>query len=244
MRVANPLGLLAGDEVSGDLIGAELDDGIEQGDVDVLTTTRAVASLDGRENANGGVQPGEHVGNRDHHLYRAAAGAAVFHISMAVDRHQAPLGLAEQIVAGTLCVRAVLTVGGDRAVDQLRIHPGQRLIVEPVALQVAELVVLHQDVALRGQLAQQRLTLRLRDVHRDRALVAIAAGEIGRVRGRFALAISQPRGAPRAGIVTSVRSLHLDHVSAEVTERLRAPRASQNAGEIEDAKMGKRARHN
>ena len=49
MRVANPLGLLAGDEVSGDLIGAELDDGIEQGDVDVLTTTRAVASLDGRE---------------------------------------------------------------------------------------------------------------------------------------------------------------------------------------------------
>ena len=104
----------AGDEVRSDLVGPELHDGIEQCDVDVLTAPCGVTRFNRRKHGDGCVETREHVSHRNHHFHWPAAGTAFVNVSVAVDGHQPTLGLTQQVVAGPMCVRAVLA--GDGAV--------------------------------------------------------------------------------------------------------------------------------
>ncbi len=127
-----------------DLVGVERDDGVEQRHVDVLPDAGRIAMAQGRHHGQRGVHAGDHVGHRDADLLRAAAREVV---ALAGDAHQSAHALEDEVVAGARRVRAVLSESGDRAIDQPRIDLAQIVVGEAVARQVADLVVLDDDVA-------------------------------------------------------------------------------------------------
>ena len=87
----------AAGEIAGDLVGAEVDHGVEQRHIDMLAHARGMAAFDGRQDADGGVQAGQHVGHRDGRFHRPAARLVV---ALARDAHQPALALEDEVVAG------------------------------------------------------------------------------------------------------------------------------------------------
>jgi hypothetical protein len=81
---------------------------------------------------------------------------------------------------------------------------------------------------------QQRLPLGRGHVDRDRALVAVAGGEVAGLVGVVAVRVLDERRAPGARVVAHAGALDLDDVGTQVREDLRAPRAREHAGQIED----------
>ena len=117
VRVAHAARHRAADQVVGGLVGQAGDLHVEQRQVDVLALAGAVAVRERGQHADGGVQAGEDVGQRDADLLRARALLAV---GAAGDAHQPAHALDQEVVAGALRVRAGLAEAGDRAVDQAR----------------------------------------------------------------------------------------------------------------------------
>src|SRR5262245_64763283 len=118
-------------------------------------------------NGDARVHAGDQIGDRDAGLLRPAARAVV---ALAGDAHQAAHALDHEVVARALAPRPGVAETGDRAVDQAGIERAQLRVAEAVALEVAELEVLEQHVAARGELARDRLPLRLRKVQSERLL--------------------------------------------------------------------------
>src|SRR5947207_5861532 len=167
VRVAVASRDLPGSEIVQDLVRAEGDDRVEQGEVDVLPDAGALAVRDGRRDGEARVHPGEDVGNGDADLLRTASRFAV---ALAGDAHQASHSLEDKVVAGAVRAGAGLAEAGDRAVDDARIDSPQVLVGETVLCEATDLVVLEQHVALRGERARDLLALGLRDVERHRLL--------------------------------------------------------------------------
>ena len=166
-----------------------------------------------RENADRGVHAGHHVGNAGADLHRACARLAV---RMAGDAHQAARRLEDRVVARTRLVRTGLAIAGHRTVDDAGIDLLDRFIVEAVALQVADLEVLHHDVHGLRQLANDLLSRGLGEIDRDRTLVAVGADEERVVVVRLAFRIDQIGRPKNARIVTPARALDLDHLGTEI----------------------------
>jgi hypothetical protein len=165
-----------------------------------------VARLNGRQNGGGGVDAGEQVGQCYAHALWPATGHTV---GATGDAHHAAHGLNHQVVAGALGVRSVLAKAGDGAVDQLRVERAQARMVQPVSLQAADLEVLHQHIALQHHLAHQGLTIRVRQVERDGALVAVGARKVAGLIGIVPLRVLQERRPPVARVVAHAGTLDL-----------------------------------
>ena len=88
---------------------------------------------------------------------------------------------------------------------------------------------------MRSQLADQCLSGRLRNITGHAALVAVGAQVVGGFLGVVALRVFQKRWAPGAGVVAGFRPFYFDDISAQISQSLGAPGASQHAGEIKDA---------
>ncbi|MNX59112.1 hypothetical protein D3C86_899690 [compost metagenome] len=215
---------------------------VQQGDVQMLAQAAAVALLQGRQHRDGGIHAGDDIGDRHARLLRPAAGQV---IAFAGDAHQAAHALDHEVVAGALRERAVLAEAGDRAIDQARVDVLQALVIQPVLGQPAHLEVLDQDVADRGQFADQRRAFRRGHVRFDRTLVAVGAKVIGGFVGVLAVAVLQEGRAPGARVVAHPRAFDLDDIGAQVGQVLRAPRAGQDARQVQytDAIQRRRARH-
>ena len=204
----------------------------------MLAFAGALAVGEGAEDGDGGVQPGQDVGERDARLLRPAARQRV---ALAGHRHQPAHALDHEVVAGALGVRAGLAEAGDRAVDQARIGLRQALVVEAVFLQPADLVVLDQNVGLLRQLDDERAAPLACDVDGDRLLAPVGGHEIGALAGRRP--VRDEGRAPAARVVAAAGPLDLDDVGAHVGQCLRRPGAGQDAGEIEHAQMRQRGGH-
>ncbi|VXC25887.1 conserved hypothetical protein [Burkholderia sp. 8Y] len=234
MRVAPAHRRLAAREKIRVHVGEHRDLHVEQRHVDVLAFARSVAMAQRRQHADGRVHAGHQVRDRDAGFLRAAARLAV---ALAGDAHEPADALNDEVVARALRIRTRLAEARHRAIDDVRLHLLQRFIVEPVLLQLADLVVLQHDIALRGQLAHDALAFFRGDIHCDGPLVAIRrqiVGGFARVRAVRRLEIGW---TPVARVVTGVGPLDLDDVRAEIGQGLRAPRARQHAGQIEYADM-------
>ena len=94
-----------------------------------------------------------------------------------------------QVVASALGIRPVLAKAGDRAINQTGVDGLQAGVVQTVMRQTADLEVLYKNIALQGQLANQRLAFGLGYVDGHRAFVAIARREVTGVRGVMALRV-------------------------------------------------------
>ncbi len=205
---------------------------VEERHVDVLAFARAVAVRERGEDRDRRVQARREIGDRDARLLRAAARQAV---ALAGDAHEAAHPLDDEVVAGAVRVRARLAEARHRAIDEAGLHGRERRVVEPVFRELADLVVLEHDVALRGELADDPLALGRRDIDRHRALVAVRGEVVRGFAGVGAVRRLQVRRAPVPGVVAALRALDLDHVGAEIGKRLRAPRAREHAAQVQDA---------
>jgi hypothetical protein len=140
------------------------------------------------------------VGEPAHRLHQRAEGA--------------PLG-----------IRALLAEPGHPQHYQPRVDVEERVGPQAPLLHDARPEVLHDDVRLRSQLAQQLLPLGLTEVQRDRPLVA------GDHLPPQTVPLTVP--AVRAGRIP-VRVLDLDHVRAHVPEQHRGDRRGVDRTDIKD----------
>jgi hypothetical protein len=154
----------AADEIVERLVGEHGDLRIQQREVDELAFTGAVAVMQGGEDADRRVKPGEDVGEGDAAFHRSAARLAV---GSACHAHDAAHTLNHEIVAGPLGVGACLAEAGYRTVDQAGIEAAQGFIIESELLQAADLEVLDDHVGLAGEIAEEGLAGRLRHVDGD-----------------------------------------------------------------------------
>src|SRR5262249_30260310 len=101
-------------------------------------------------------------------------------------------------------------------------------------------VILHEDVAALGDVANDLLPLGACDIDGDRLLVAVGAEIEGVVVVRLASRVFQVRRTEGAGIVAASGALDLDHLGAEIGQHLRRQGASKHAREVENLDAGKR----
>ena len=229
-----------GGEIVRALVGEHGDQRIEQRQVEMLADAALGAMRKRGAYGDAGVHAGDQVGDRDPRLLRAAARPVV---ALAGDAHQAAHALDHEVVPRPLAPRPGMAEAGDRAIDEAGVDLLQLRVAEAVAIEVAEFEVLQQHVAARGELARDRLPLRVREIQRERFLAAVGAGEIGRFAGVAALRVLEPRRAEGARVVTLFRPLDLDHLGAEVGEVLRRPRTREHTRQVEYADSCERARH-
>ena len=123
----------------------------------------------------------------------------------------------------------VLAEPGDAAIDDARIDLAQALIVDAeLGLDVGAEVLDH-DVGLRGEALEHLEALRVLQVERHRALVAVQILEV-RAMARAARLL--------AGRVLQQR-IDLDDIGAPVGELPHAGRPRTDAGEVEHGEAGK-----
>jgi hypothetical protein len=149
-------------------------------------------------------------------------------IGVAGDAHQATHGLHHQVVTSAFSVGPILAKTGDGAIDQPRVDGFETVVVQPILLEAADLEVLHHHIGLCSHFAQQGLPFWVRHVDGDAALIAVASGEVAGLTRVVAHVIFQKWRAPVAGVVTGHWALDLDHISAQVGQHLRGPRACQH----------------
>ena len=235
MRVAHPLRRFAGNEIIGRLVRQHADHCIHQRHIDMAATAGVLALLQRRADRQRRIDAGEHVGEGDAEPRRLAVGVTS-------DVHDAAHALHQQVVARARLVRPVLAEAGDRAIDQPRVLLRQALVVEAVLLEPAELEVLDQHVGFGRELPDDALAVRRLEIDRDGALPAIAREVVRRAQSPAVLVLHEGR-APAAGVVARARPFDLDDLSAEVCERLPAPRPCENACKLQHANAAQRPRH-
>ncbi len=175
-----------------------------------------------------GKDPGIDVGDRVSGLDGRSPG-------LAGDRHQAGESLRDQIEATAVGERSVAPVAGHRAVDEARIHLRQHVVAETELLQRSAAIVLRQHIGLLDEAQQDLRALRMLQVDRDAALVAVEHQE----RRRDPV---YPRLAVASRVVAARDLLHLHDVGAHVREHHPARGTRHDLRELEHAHAGERAR--
>ena len=228
MAVADELRLEAGHEIVRRMRLVQRDGAVVERRVDELALAGAVALVERHHDADRGVHAGREVDHRYADAHLAALGRAV-------DRDEAGRGLDHGVVAGEAAQRAVGAEAGDAGMDQPRELRCQHVVVADAPLfHRAGLEVVDQHVGRLEQLQQDVAALRLGEVERDRALVAVDAGEIG--GNTFGV----ERRPPGAGLV-ALRRLDLDHVGAVVGQHLAAIGTAQHARQVDHFQAVERA---
>src|ERR1700722_10909908 len=138
--------------------------GVQHADIDLLTLSCALLVAKCREYADAPVEPGEEIGDRHTDLLRKT-------LRLAGETHDTAHGLYEAVIARTRRVGAGLSEAGDRAVDQAGEFCMELFVAKAVFRQRAHFEVLDQNIALRDQVARDRLAFRLADIERDRAFI-------------------------------------------------------------------------
>src|SRR5215210_1841989 len=146
----------------------------------------------------------------------------------AVDRRQAAHGLAQEVLARPVPVRAVRAVAREGAVYEIGLLPGDLLVAEAQALHSAWPVVLDDDVRIADQTPHDLLAPLGAQVHAQAALVASAEEEEDANPVQIRLS---PRPVALPG--PSCR-LYLDHVGPEVGQDLDGGGALQEVREAKD----------
>ena len=196
MGVAEPPGRDAADERVLGLVHEAGEGRSEQRNVDPLTLAgdRGPSALAPDQRGQDGDRP-EHpahdIADRDADLGRFATVL----VRRAGDRHEPARGLDHEVIAGPFRGGAGRPVARDGQVDEARVQPSQRLIVEAEPREPADPEVLDQDVAALEQAVQDGDAVGLLEVEPDAALVPIDREVVGRGPG---LARASRPGRPTA----------------------------------------------
>ncbi|GIW11376.1 MAG: hypothetical protein KatS3mg061_2433 [Dehalococcoidia bacterium] len=134
-------------------------------------------------------------------------------------------GVGHPGVEGAVGLGALMPEAGDRTVDQGGIAFSKHRVAEPEALHHPRPEVLHHHIRERGQRERDGAAGGMLEVQRDRPLAVVVAEE----------ADVPPPGNLTAGVVALAWLFDFDHLGAEVGQDARGVRASDDAGEVEDA---------
>ncbi len=176
-----------------------------------------------RLNADHAIETGENIGKCNADLLWRAIG-------FAGQIHDARHALDHEVIAGACRIGAGLAETCNGTIDQSLVEALQALVIEPEALEAAELEILDHDIGVLDEIDDAGAIGLVAEVSGDRAFAAIAGVEIGGCPLIVALDEGRP---PGAGIV-ALRAFHLDHVGTEISERLTDPGTSENAREFDD----------
>ena len=225
---SHPCGDAAADQVVGRLVHHGGHARIEQRDAHVPADVGRVPLPQRRQDAHGRVETGDHIEERDAGLRRLA-------VRLAGHAHQTRQGLHDDVVAGPGSrLGRIGSERRERAGHQARMRAPQLLETEPEPLHQARSEILDDDVRALDQPADERRSVRRREVGRHGPLVAVEREEVGGV-------VSGERRSPMPGVVAFAGALDLDHVRAEVCKEQGAERTGQDAGEIDDANACERS---
>ena len=122
--------------------------------------------------------------------------------------------------------RSLAAIGRDRAIDQARIGRRDRGIVEPELLHHAAGKILHHYIRLGDQRARNLERGRIGEVERDAALVAIEAEKCRALAADFGMFVM-------ARIVAAIGIFDLDHLGAEIRQRLGTGGTRNDAREVD-----------
>jgi tripartite-type tricarboxylate transporter receptor subunit TctC len=222
----DPAGDLAAHQIAEEFSAHGRDLAVEKRDIDMLAdAVLGVATVESTKNSRGRRQRSVHIGNQIADALRLA-------VWLAGHAHHTALRLEHTVVAGPGRIWATLPISGDGAIDDTGIDRADWLVIESVALEVADLVVLDKNVRIHAKLLEKLLSPRVRDVQRQRFLVAVRRQEQVAVDGVSAAIILQSR--PQVpGFVATPRSLDLDDVRTHVGQHLRTERGSDRTAQFE-----------
>src|SRR5688572_5336586 len=136
-------------------------------------------------------------------------------VTLTGDAHEAAHALDHEVVSRPLTPRPSVAETGNRTINETSVCLLDLCIVEAIALEVAELEILEQHVALRCKLACDRAALRAREIECDRLLTAIGTSEIRRIARVAPLHVFEPRRTEGARVVAFLRPLDFDHLRSE-----------------------------
>jgi hypothetical protein len=208
-----------GAQVRGCLVDQAGQGRAEQADLDQLAAPGPLPLVEGGQDAGEGVQPGQHVDQRDPDLGRLAAG-------WAGDAHEPAGRLDQEVVAGQVGPRPAAEAG-DRAPDQAGVPLPDPLVAKAEPLQGAGLEVLDQHVGPLGQGKGGLPAPLVLEVEGGAALVAVDGQVVGAV-------VAEKRRAPGSGLVAAVGMLDLDHVGSEVAQQHGRERTGQHPRQVGD----------
>src|SRR3546814_16426740 len=123
MTIAKAAGLVARGEESAADIGHHCKLAIEQGHIDMLSHAVAVTGQQRRQYGLGSGHSREQVRHRDTYFHG-------FAVDFARYRHEAALGLDDIVIARSIADRRVATLARYRTIDDRRIYPGNRGIIQ------------------------------------------------------------------------------------------------------------------
>ena len=190
--------------------------------VHVLAPAGAPALGVGHQRRHGGVGAGPLIALRKRHPERRL-------VRIAGERHAAAHGHDLDVRGPVATVGAGQAEGGDGHQHGVGVGRADDVVAETDLFEPARPEGLQHEVRLLHEALEQRLPLRRLEVQRDAAL-AVVEGEPVEALLRMALAVEirpdQPGGVP-------ARTLHLDHVRAQVAQGLAAEEA-QLVGEVQD----------
>ena len=144
--------------------------------------------------------------------------------------------LNEQVLPGCAGARTHVAVSRDRAIDQARVALAQRLVAQAKAVHHAGPEVLDHDVRVLAQPLSERPSVRMLEIDRHAALVAVQRDE------RVALALDRERRrGSLAGRVAHSGPLDLDDLAPQIGQQLRCQRTGHELGEVDDLDPLKRS---
>ncbi len=216
-----------GQGVPGGLVDQARQQGGEQIDLDALPLAGRVPVPQRGQHTDRRVQPGEHVHQRHSGLHRLPG-------RRPGDAHQSAHGLDQQVVPGQRGPRPGAEAG-DRAVDDPGVPGPHVLVAEPVLPQRPRPEVLEQHIGAARQFTGATPVVRVAQIERDGALVAVDGEEVGGLAVRV-------RRTPGAGVVAALRVLDLDDVRAQVGQEHGGVRRGQHAPEVGDEDAAQRQR--
>src|SRR5712692_6742035 len=210
---------------------------VHHSSIDELPASGFLTSIQSSEHAERALHPATGVVSQE------VLGDRWFPVSYRGDeRHGASLRDIVQIMAGQRCIRASLTVAGDRTIDQARVDGLERVIVNAQSFGHARTQFFDQNIGLAYQLVENFSRFRVFQVDADALLVPLE-----RVIHRHTAGAGH-LGAGCASLFGTAAGgwawlLDTDDFGAHVTKNHGTKRPRRKAGEIKNGDSFERSRH-
>ena len=156
-------------------------------------------------------------------------------LCVGIERGEARDALDDVIVCGRIGAGAFAAEARGKRIDEARIFGAQRFVGEPEFRRRLGAHVVHDDVGILREAADDGLAFGIFQVDGDGAFVAVDAHE-GRAHGGGA-------AGTRGAIEIALGRLDLDHVGAEIAQDLGGIGAEHDRGEIDDLEAFEKVIH-
>src|SRR5215207_6832008 len=138
----------------------------------MLSRSQLKPCLQGGQDGNGCILPGEQISDRHTDLHRLA-------LWLPGDTHESAHGLDDEIIAGFVAQGSCLPKAGDRTINETGVDRGSRFEIQGKAIQSSGAKVLNENITSFDQFMKDPTALLCSEIHHNTALVAINAQIIG-----------------------------------------------------------------